>query len=332
MDDKLEQRIKEETAKIKVDSYQKTASIGGWAGGGRTLWAISVVGAAAGALVGLVAPFFPMLVLGVAAQPALAIVGLSTLVFAATGMATGFGGGLMLGRTSGSAAAVGAEQEKRLKQWMIRQKLIENPQAEILPDAPVEKPAEKSLKEKYYEYINPRIGLVMAAIGVVGGLIAAAAFFYSGGAAGAIMPGAIAALTGVKTAAAAATLPVIASYFGGVMGAVGALWAFNFPKITSETTEFFGNLIGGKYVGRKWEAPKPEKSEMVALPKTILSKEPAQQQPAVPQKESTETQDMALATTIIQEVRATKKPFGQSVSYQEMVTQQPADTELTLKR
>ena len=67
--DYLEKRIEEETAKIKVDSYQSVSSLGGWSGGGRTLWAISAIGIVAGAMIGVIAPFFPMIALGAAALP-----------------------------------------------------------------------------------------------------------------------------------------------------------------------------------------------------------------------------------------------------------------------
>lgn len=275
----IEARIAQESAKIKVDSYQKTASLGGWSAGGRTLWAISTVGAITGAAIGLIAPFFPMVALGAAALPAAATIATSIAAFAATGLVMGLHGGLMLGRVSGAAASVAEESEKRAKEWTTRQIISQNPSAEILPDAPKETPAPKPfaarLRDKYYTYINPRIGLVMAGIGLLGGLILGAAFCATGGAAGVIMP-ALGALTnaGLGTAAVTAGQAItgaaaaaIMTYSAGVGAAFGAIWSFNFPKITSEVTEFYGKLINGKIIGREWKPPEeaPAQATQVAL-------------------------------------------------------------------
>src|SRR5689334_319829 len=115
----LDQRIQEETAKVKAESYQKVASMGGWAGGARTLWALCVVAGTIGAAIGLVAPFFPLLALGftsAAVTTAVSAIPASMAIFAATGISMGFAGGLMLGRVSGVSAAVAQEQEKRMKE------------------------------------------------------------------------------------------------------------------------------------------------------------------------------------------------------------------------
>lgn len=258
----------EEDIKITADSYQRVASIGGWGGGGRTLWAISALGGALGAAIGLAAPFFPLLVVGTAGLPAaMSALGASVATFTAAGISTGFAGGLMLGRISGAAASVAQEQEKRLKEWTARQMLHQNPNAEIIPDPPPEKdppkPFLQRMSDSYHTYFNPRVGLTMALIGAVGGLVMAAAFIATGGASGALMPalGVISGL-GAETFAAgniAANAGVISAYFAGVMASFGALWSFNIPQIASSMTHFFGELISGKPLGREWGPKTPEK-------------------------------------------------------------------------
>lgn len=250
---------------ITVKSYQHTASIGGWSGAGRTLWAIAAVGAVFGAAIGLIAPLAPLLVTGAAgAGAAIAAIPTSVAVFAATGLSMGFGGGLMLGRISGTAAAVAEESERRNKEWTIRQIKSMNPEAKIIPDAPEEKPAKPSLKDTLRTYINPRVGLAMTLIGAVGGLIVGAAFVATGAAPFAIMP-ALGAITGLgaetfaSAAAIAANSAPIMAYSAGVGAAFGSLWNFNMPKITGKATEFFGKLTSGEMLGRKWE-PEPAKS------------------------------------------------------------------------
>ena len=266
---RTEQRIRDEQKKIRVDSYQKAASLGGWAGGGRTLWAISALGAVTGAIIGVVAPLFP--VLASASLPALPVFGASAAIFSATGLTMGFAGGLVLGRISGAAAAVGQESEKRMKEWLARQKIGSNPEAEIIADAPKEQPENKSfwekLRKKYYEYINPKIGITFAAIGAVGGLILGAAFIASGGAAGVVMgaPAVLSALTGLSAAtftptAAGFSAATVLAYSAGVCGSFGALFGVNYPKLTSEITEFTGNLLGGKIIGREWKLPEQSQS------------------------------------------------------------------------
>jgi hypothetical protein len=254
-DDILQKRMAEETAKINVDSYQKTASLGGWAGGGRTLWAISAVGAVAGAMIGVVAPFFPLVVGASTGGAALAAIPASAAVFASIGMGTGFTGGLVLGRITGSNAAVAAEQEKRLKEWTAKQLLAQNPDAKIVEDKVEPKPEDKrsfwqKVKDGYSTYINPRVGAFFTVIGAMGGAIMAAAFILSGGAAGGVGIPAMSAVTGLS--ASALTPPVIAAYTVGVMAAFGALFNFNFPKITSDLTEITGRILGGKPLGREW--------------------------------------------------------------------------------
>lgn len=290
MNDKdLEARIAEETAKIKVDSYQKTASLGGWGASGRTLWAISTIGAVTGAVIGAIAPIIPALFVTGVAMPALAVFGVSIAAFAATGLVMGLQGGLMLGRVSGATAAVAEESERRAKEWTVRQLVSQNPNAEIIPDAPKEPAPKKSfgqrLRDTYYTFCNPKVGLTMTAIGVIGGLLLGAAFVATSGGAGLIMGG-MGALTGVAmpTAAALASgtatftaiqTSTILAYSAGVGGLFGAVWNFNFPKITSEVTHFYGKLINGDYFNRTWEPPKePAKlQERTYVPENTISAE-----------------------------------------------------------
>lgn len=306
MDDpEINARIAEESAKLKVNSYQKVASLGGWGASGRTLWAISTIGAVTGAVMGVIAPFFPMIVLGAAALPTLAVIGTSIAAFAATGLVMGLQGGLMLGRVSGSAAAVAEESERRAKEWTVRQMVSQNPHAEIVPDAPKAAPAKKPfwqrMRDKYYTYCNPKIGLIMAGIGLAGGLILGAAFVATGGAAGVIMP-ALGALTsmglaeGAGAAGIAAAAPAILAYSAGVGALFGAIWNFNFPKITSEVTEFYGKLINGDIVGRRWEPPKSKTQstapEMAQAPEAPASRSFADFRSLIAKQEADRANDL----------------------------------------
>ena len=275
----FEKRLAEETAKIKVESYQKTASLGGWAGGGRTLWAISAVGAAAGAMIGVVAPVFPLVVGASSLATAVAAIPASVAVYSAVGMSMGFSGGLVLGRISGSNAAVAEEQEKRMKEWTAKQLLAQNPDAKLVADEAKEKPKDtrsfwQKVKDNYHTYVNPRTGALFAVVGAVGGLVMAAAFAVTGGATGAVMP-AMEAITGLS--AGALTPTVMTAYTVGVMAAFGALFSFNFPKITSDVTEFAGNLLSGKPLGREWGPKTPEKATEQTLEKTAAQPEPAKE-------------------------------------------------------
>ncbi|MFO0390198.1 MAG: hypothetical protein ACK502_10860 [Alphaproteobacteria bacterium] len=259
-DDTLQKRLAEETVKINVDSYQKTASLGGWAGGGRTLWAVSAVGAAMGAVVGAVAPVFPVIVGASTMATAVAALPASLAVFAATGMGMGFTGGLVLGRITGSNAAVAEEQERRMKVWTAKQLLAQSPDAKIVADEPKEKTKDtrsfwQKVKDNYHTYVNPRTGALFAVIGAVGGLIMAAAFAATGGATGAVIP-AMTAVTGLT--AEALTPTVMTAYTVGVMATFGALFSFNLPKVTSDATEFVGKLLSGKPLGREWGPKQPE--------------------------------------------------------------------------
>ena len=263
----------------QVDSYQKVASLGGWAGGGRTLWAIAGFGAVVGAAMGAVAPFFPLLVGASSLSTAMGAVAASVASFAAVGMGIGFSGGVVLGRISGSAAAVGEEQERRMKRWTAAQlKQVDGHYQPVsVPEAP-EETTEPTLKDTYETYINPKIGLAMAAIGAVGGLMLAAANYYTGGTLGSVMPVSIGQLTGMLTPeeiaqGAQVSTKVMTAYTVGVMSTFGALWSFNFPKITSNITEFSGRLTGGKIIGRTWEPQREKQVEVAAEPASPLSEQ-----------------------------------------------------------
>jgi hypothetical protein len=296
---------------VKVESYQKAASIGGWAGAGRTLWALCTIGTVLGGAIGLVAPFFPVLALGTAAIPAaMEAVAASVAIFAGTGMSMGFAGGLMLGRISGTASAVAEESERRSKEWTIRQMKGIDPKYTPVPDAPEkQEEAPKTFGEKirkaYYDYVNPRVGLTMTALGIVGGLILGAAFLSSGGAVGAVMGGTglISSLTGI--AATNITAPVILSYTAGVCGAFAATWFLNMPKITSKVTAMYGKLISGEPLGRKW-GEDPAQAKAAA---------PDQPRPALQER----SHEPAHATEMATNYQPPERSFG---NYQELLTRQ----------
>lgn len=286
----LKQRIDEESSKIKVGSYQKIASVGGWAGGGRTLWAVAAIGAAAGAAIGVIAPFFPLLVGASSVATAIGAIGASVATFAAVGLGMGFSGGLVLGRISGVGASVAEEQEKRMKHWTTKQIINANPEAKIVEDehdvkrVKAYKPFWQKGKDTYDTYVNPRVGLAFAAAGAVGGLIMAAAYVSTGGLAGAIMP-ALGAITGLGEAALG-SFPVIAAYTAGITASFGALFSLNLPKIVSDLTEFTGKIVSGEKLGREW-GPKQQKQQAPGEAPDLLQTrddpetlpEPAQKKP-----------------------------------------------------
>jgi hypothetical protein len=269
-DNYINQKIDEECAKVKVDSYQDVALKGSFMGGVRAMWAGGALGIGFGAIVGVVAPFFPLLA-GGALGAAVSAIPASVAAFSAIGMSTG--------RASGSTASAAKEQEKRMKEWTIKQLLHDNPNASIAADQPEENPQEapksfwQKTKDAYLTYCNPRVGLVFAALGVVGGLVMAAAALTTG--IGAIMPaGAMAALTGLK--AAEITTGVVVAYSAGVMGAFGALFGLSGPKMVSDLTPFMGDLLGGKSLGRGWgPEPQKEKAAELKLPAETLVQEAA---------------------------------------------------------
>ena len=223
-----------------------------------TVFWLCALGVIAGAGIGVAAPFFPILAGASSLATAVGAIPASVAAFAATGLSMGLAGGLMLGRTAGATAAVAEESEKRAKKWVIRQTLSQNPDVKI-SDEPKAKPTQETFWQKtkriYHKYVNPRVGLTMAAIGAVGGFILSAAFLATGGTgAFAIMP-ALATITGL-TAEAAAASGVITAYTVGVGAAFGALFSFNLPRVAANLGDFFGKLIGGEIIGRKWEEPK----------------------------------------------------------------------------
>lgn len=313
-DSYLEQRIAEETAKIKVGSYQKTASLGGWAGGGRTLWAISAIGAAAGIAIGAVAPFFPLIVGASTLATAVAALPASMAIMGGVGMSMGFGGGLVLGRISGSAAAVAEENEMRMKHWTTKQMLQANPQAHIVEDnedtkkVSEYKPFWHNPKATYKTYVNPRVGMFFTLVGAIGGLLMGAAFIASGGAAGAVAP-ALGAITGLG--AAAMSNSVIMATSVGILAAFGALFSLNLPKITSDLTELSGKFTMGEKLGRGWG---PEE----AAPKKGLS---------YSRDNAVKAAEHSLAARLKDELD--KKAMAKATSYQDMVRQSDSDNELT---
>lgn len=168
-----------------------------------------------------------------------------------------------------------------MKEWTARQIQHNNPGAEIVADAPKEnppaKPFWKRVKDTYYTYVNPRVGLAMTTIGVVGGLILGAAFLATGGSAGVLMSG-LETLTGVS--GIAANTPALLAYSAGVCGTIGAMWSVNVPKIVSHTTEFYGDLISGKLLGREWKPPQEPEAQPVQTQQVVYH-EPKMGEPVV---------------------------------------------------
>jgi hypothetical protein len=329
----LEQRIAEEKAKIRVDTYQDVAYEGSFRGGGRGLWSGSLLGGVTGAIIGAVAPFIPiavgLLVPSVAAvvtaagglAAVTAALPASIAIFAAMGISMGFAAGAMTGRAAGSVGAVAKEQEARIKGWTIEQILKANPDAKIEHEKdPVKEKTPKSLGERvatgWRKYFNLRTGAFFTVAGIIGGLVIGAAFVASGGAAAFAMAPALGAITGLgaatftTSAAISAAAPAIIAYSAGVAGMFGLLgFGTNYPKIGTELQTLTGNFLSGKYLGREFgEDPKKRTTKLAVPDRTVA-------QALLPQ-----TNDELLADQIIasaqQKPHVTMRRFD---SFREMV-------------
>jgi hypothetical protein len=261
----LEQRIAEEKAKIKVDTYQDVSYEGSFRGGGRGLWSGSFLGLATGAIIGLVAPFFPLIVGASTLAAAVAAIPASLAVFSAIGISMGFAGGGLVGRTAGGVASVAKEQETRLKGWTIEQILKANPDAKIehQKDPVKEKidmPLTKRAGAAWRKYFNLRTALFFTAVGIIGGLIMGAAFLVTDGAAAFAMAPALGTITGLGAAtftshaALYAAAPAVLAYSAGVAGMFGLLgFGTNYPRIGTKLQTITGHFLSGKYLGREFD-------------------------------------------------------------------------------
>ncbi len=217
-------------------TYRDHAVRGAWMGRGVSLWAFSILGLVAGASMGALAPLIP-LALGMTIP--LTTLGSSILIYGAVGMAAGFGVANFVGSAAGAAADVAREQEKRL---LARDAALGLPTPEKGLPASTIKPQ---------KLVNLKVGVMMATLGMIGGLIMGGAFLALGPGATAAVP----AFTTLMGAAAAESTAATLAYFTGVMGMFGSLWTFNFPQIAYKMHDTVSRYIGGAAIGTSWDLP-----------------------------------------------------------------------------
>ena len=244
-----------ENKQIEVASYSNSAFADAWKGRSRAMWGVGAVGLGVGLLIGVFAPFIPVLAslfvssIGSAAtfSAAAALIPHSMAVFGAVGMTTGFAVGGLVGASAGSASSIAKEMERReIKHEQEMARTIGVSVPEHIP--------EKS-QENTDRYFNPKVGAIFAGFGAVAGAVLAAGFFapsiVGGGAVAAtssFMPALEVVLGGLASNAAAVT-----AYSIGVMTTFGALFGVNFPKITTKAQDLAGELLSGKSLGTSWK-------------------------------------------------------------------------------
>lgn len=242
----------------KAKSYSYVAFQGAWSGRSRGMWSTAILGITFGALIGAVAPFFPVIVGTQTLAGAVGIMGSTMAVFAAAGMGIGFTLGGLLGASAGSISSVTKEQENRDLQRIDQASpaLQQVQSTDIAQAAAAENIENKpTLKDTYRTYFNPRVGVLVTAVALVGGAIMSAAFVASGG----VAAGAETAVPGMALALGKTVTDTAAiSYITGVMGAFGSLWFLNFPKMGADLQDVTGRVLSGELLGRTWE---PEKSQ-----------------------------------------------------------------------
>jgi len=213
------------------NSLKNKAWLGAWRSRSVSLWGLGAVGLAAGALVGLAAPLFPVLVGAYSLATAAGLMGTSAAIFGTTGMTTGVLVGGIVGSSSGAAGAVAEEQERREKAR----------DAALGIDAA---PSPEAVKPKT-KLFNWKVAVTFGAIGIAAGLVCAAAL-----AAGAFsLPaiGAVAAAAGGNAAAATT------AYCVGVIGCFGAMFGINIPELATRANKVFEGLLTGKSIGASWD-------------------------------------------------------------------------------
>lgn len=240
-----------------IPTYSNVAFSGAWAGRSRAMWGCAAVGLVFGALIGLIAPFFPVpFVASMSWSAAAALVPTSAAIFSAVGMLTGFAVGAINGTAAGAAAGATKELERRLRDHEI--------ELGIAPSREAAPPPTKPQEEKPFvleEYFNLRIGAVFAALGAVGGLVLSWAC--NSGMADAALPAMKTLLGGAATNPTAVT-----SYITGLMTSFGALWCFNFQKIATFFQDISGRLMSGELLGTQW-GPAKEKAPYIAVAQEI---------------------------------------------------------------
>lgn len=277
--------------KTGADSFKKVAFREAWKGRTRALWSIAALGVAAGVVVGLMAPFIPLaaglfsptVAAASSLSAAVHAIPASVAIFASYGMGIGSLVGGILGGPSGSIGAMVDEVKKRGtftdKENQDGKAIASNQQQEN------NQTAVKQQKPKA-RYINPKVMLMFAALGAIGGAILLAGMAATGGiaatATAAAVPGAGAAIaqnalmpgmSAILTGELATNTTAIGAYVIGVMASFGALFGFNGPKMATDLQDFTGRLLSGEALGTSWEKKRSDAVQnsktTVASPETI---------------------------------------------------------------
>lgn len=236
------------------ESYSDIAFEGAWKGRARAIWGVGAVGLLTGLVIGMLAPFIPVLAgifvesigAAVTMQSAASVVPASMTVFGATGMTVGFGVGGIVGSSAGAMNSVAKEIERRN---IKREQQAAKAYGVSLP--PPEK--EAVAHENKESYINKRAMATFTALGAIAGAIMSAAFL----APATVVGGAVGAASSIAAPALEIVLPnsllaseaasaAISAYTIGVMSMFGALFGVNYTKITSKAQDYMGKLLKGE--------------------------------------------------------------------------------------
>ncbi|MDX2074560.1 MAG: hypothetical protein SFX19_09405 [Alphaproteobacteria bacterium] len=258
----IEKRIAEEQAKIEVPSYQDEVWTGTWKRRAGALWGLMGLAMVVGAVIGLLAPLFPILG-GMPAVEAVALIPKSIAIFSAIGISTGLAIGSVMGPSAGASAAAIREYERRQIAREIEETIRRNPEADVSLVAKgvalQEEDKEKNIR--WTDYFNLKTGLLFSGLGAAGGLVFATALAAVPGADNFAMP-AMNWLLGESVKIPA----VVTAYSMGLGSLFGLNFGVSHALITNKAVNYANDLLGGKALGEPW----PRRVN-VPEPKPVLS-------------------------------------------------------------
>lgn len=318
MNTEVEQYIRQQQAKVKVEPYDNIVFNKAFKGRTRGMWAGATMGAISGLILGTLA--WPLVT-----TMAGATIGFGTMVMAATaiGSATGVFAGQVIGATAGATAGAALEREKRDRQEALREKLLsdpdiektaheaaKNPEPVNIKDLPspntLEEVAERptSLAERFGQVVNFK---VVAASMALGGVLGAA-IGGLGGKWGGLLDLGIEGVGGNMLAGAL------------LVGTVSSIFGIGYPIIFASLSELNGKILSGKIFERE-----PEKTPEKATEKAHSHELAPAKAPEAAQPEPAAAKDNAAAS----EKRFASKSF---VSFSHMVVEQQANAQETPAR
>lgn len=260
----IQQRVAEVQSKIDVPSYQDVAWDGAWKRRAGAIWGVAGVATVVGLVTGLAAPFFTVLA-GMELASAAALLPKSVAVFSALGLSSGLAIGAVTGPGAGAAASTMKEYERRQLARKIEEEIRRNPEAsvELIAERVALPEQDKPENARWSDYFKLKTGLVMAAIGAVGGLIFAGALLAVGGVAaeGAVASFGMPALK-IMLGEAAKDAAMVVAYSMGLGACFGANFGVSHALITRKAVNFANKLLSGEAVGGPWpksvNVPEPQ--------------------------------------------------------------------------